>query len=138
MTFLGLFVGIDQYNSPRINWLNCARRDATALHALLTDTLGGESEVLVDAAATREGICEQLNRLEKCDLDDVVVVTFSGHGSETHELVTYDADPDDLERTALPLSELTERFSRIPARSPCLEGVKFERYPWSISRCFVS
>lgn len=116
MAFHGLFVGINRYQSHRINWLSCACRDATALHALMTDTLGGDSELLLDEKATRQAICEQLERLEKCKADDVVVIAFSGHGSETHELVTYDADPDDLHKTAITLSELTDWFSGIPAR----------------------
>ncbi|WP_282611274.1 DEAD/DEAH box helicase [Pelagibius sp. Alg239-R121] len=54
--------------------------------------------------------------LRDCDPDDTVVVSFSGHGSETHELVTHDAQLDDLTRTAIPLDELTEWFTRIPAK----------------------
>jgi len=43
MAFKGLFIGIDRYDSPEINWLSCATRDAKAPHALFTDTLGGET-----------------------------------------------------------------------------------------------
>jgi hypothetical protein len=32
MAFHGLFIGIDRFASPRINELNCARRDGVALH----------------------------------------------------------------------------------------------------------
>jgi helicase len=46
MAFKGLFIGIDRYNSAEINWLSCANRDATALHALFSDTLGGETTLL--------------------------------------------------------------------------------------------
>jgi hypothetical protein len=42
VTFKGLFIGIDRYASAEISWLSCASRDAIALHALFTDTLGGE------------------------------------------------------------------------------------------------
>lgn len=116
MAFHGLFIGIDRYASRKINWLNCAKRDAVALHALFTDTLGGKTTLLVDENATRAGIQEEFQKLEKCGKDDVVVIAFSGHGSETHELVTYDADCYDLAQTAIPLDELTDWFSRIPAR----------------------
>ena len=58
MAFKGLFIGIDRYDSPEINWLTCATRDAKALHALFTDTLGGETMLLTDeqpsVAAIRE------------------------------------------------------------------------------------
>ena len=90
MTFRGLFVGIDRYTSPSINELSCAKRDAVALHALFSDALGGESTLLTDDLATREAIKRQFEKLALCNPDDVVVVTFAGHGSETHELVTFD------------------------------------------------
>ena len=38
MPFKGLFIGIDRYASPGIDWLSCARRDAAALDGLFTDT----------------------------------------------------------------------------------------------------
>lgn len=116
MAFLGLFIGVDRYASPHINWLSCAGRDAVALEALFGDTLGGTTTLLVDEDATRSGIEVALQGLTDCDPDDTVVISFSGHGSESHELVTYDADLYDLVRTAIPLEELTTWFSRIPAK----------------------
>jgi helicase len=114
--FRGIFIGIDRYQSWNINWLSCAKRDATALHALFTDTLGGQAVLLTDQDATRAEIERQCNALATCDQDDVVVLFFSGHGSETHELVTYDADTTDLAGTCIPLATLTDWFSRIPAK----------------------
>lgn len=116
MSFHGIFIGIDRYESSEIDRLSCARRDAIALHALFTDTLGGDTHLLTDEKATRSAIQAEFSRLASCDKDDVVVVTFSGHGSETHELVTYDADVYDLANTCIPLEELTAWFSQIPAR----------------------
>lgn len=115
MQFRGLFVGIDRYESQDVNWLNCATRDAKALHALFSDTLGDTAQLLLDEQATRQAIEEQFNQLSNCDEDDVVIIAFSGHGSETHELVTYDADLNDLANSCIPLGTLTEWFSRIPA-----------------------
>jgi len=48
MAFKGLFIGMDRYASPGVNWLSCASRDAKALHALFTDTLGGDTALLTD------------------------------------------------------------------------------------------
>jgi len=45
-----------------------------------------------------------------------VVIAFSGHGTETHELVGHDTDPYDLARTTIPLTMLGEWCSRIPSR----------------------
>lgn len=116
MKFHGLFIGIDRYASPFINWLSCARRDAVALHALFTDNFGGETRLLLDENATRTGIEQALSELTNCDPDDIVVIAFSGHGSSTHELVTYDADIDRLADTAISLDRLGDWFSKIPAR----------------------
>ena len=116
MAFHGVFIGIDRYISPHIDWLSCARRDAVALEALFADTLGGTTTLLTDEDATRAGIEAAFRRLSGCDPEDTVVISFSGHGSESHELITHDADPFDLPRTAIPLEELTTWFSRIPAK----------------------
>src|SRR5687767_10720320 len=116
MAFLGLFVGIDRYASPAVSWLTCARRDATALHALAADTFGVSGTMLTDGQATRSAIEREFAALAACDRDDVVFISFSGHGTTTHELVTYDADVVDLPNTCVPLSVLTEWFSCIPAR----------------------
>lgn len=45
-----------------------------------------------------------------------MVIGFSGHGSQTHELFVYDADVSDLAATCIPLDVLTEWFKAIPAR----------------------
>lgn len=116
MAFKGLFIGIDRYDSAEINWLSCANRDATALHALFTDTLGGETVLLTDEQATVAAIRERFEQLAACDPDDVVVIAFSGHGTETHELVAHDTDPYDLARTTIPLTTLGEWCSRIRSR----------------------
>jgi helicase len=116
MAFRGLFIGIDRYRSPAIGDLSCARRDATALDALFADTLGGTSRLLTDADATRSAIEAEFASLADCDAEDTVVIAFSGHGSETHELIPHDADTADLTNTAVPLDSLQEWFSRIPAR----------------------
>lgn len=116
MTFRGLFIGIDRYASAEINWLSCARRDAMALHALFTDTLGGDTALLTDGDATAAVIAAQFDRLATSDADDVVVICFSGHGTETHELVTHDTDPYDLAASTIPLTTLGEWCARIPAR----------------------
>lgn len=116
MAFLGLFIGIDRYASPAVNELRCAARDAIALQALFGDTLGNTTVLLTDAEATRAGIEAEFAKLAACDPDDTVVIAFSGHGSETHELVTYDTELADLPGTAIPLDLLQEWFSRIPAK----------------------
>lgn len=116
MAFRGLFIGINRYLSPEINELSCARRDAVALDALFTDTLGGVSRLVVDEEATRARLEHEFQDLANCDPGDTVVIGFSGHGSDTHELVTYDTQLFDIANTTLPLALIEEWFSRIPAR----------------------
>jgi helicase len=103
MGFRGLFIGIDRYASPAVNELSCARRDAVALEAVFADTLGGTTVLLADGDATRERIEQEFAALSGCEPEDTVVICFSGHGSETHELATHDTDLADLPNTAVPL-----------------------------------
>ncbi|MBB3427937.1 replicative superfamily II helicase [Rhizobium sp. BK312] len=116
MAFRGLFVGIDRYQSPDIRDLSCAARDATALEALFADTLGGPTVLLTDQDAILSEIEAELEKLSQCGADDTVVIAFSGHGSETHELIVHDTGFNNIEATSLPLDRLQEWFSKIPAR----------------------
>ena len=97
--FHGLFMGVNRHASTAVSELRFAEADATALHAVFADTLGDGSELLIGEQMTRRAVASRLEQLADCGSDDVVVLTFSGHGSETHELVTYDADVDDLAQT---------------------------------------
>jgi ATP-dependent DNA helicase len=63
MAFRGLFIGIDRYASTEITWLSCAQRDAMALHALCTDTLGGEAILVTDGVSKVLVIGAQLDVL---------------------------------------------------------------------------
>src|SRR5689334_9585046 len=104
MKFHGVFVGIDRYLSDGINWLSSAARDATALHALLTDNFSGSAVLLTDDAATKKRLCDELTHLAQVSTDeDLAVVAFSGHGSSTHALVPHDADRAKPDETLLPL-----------------------------------
>ena len=80
MAFIGVFIGVDRYASSQINWLSCAKRDAVALEALFSDTLGGTTTLITDERATRAGIEKAFNDLAGCNPDDTVVISFSGHG----------------------------------------------------------
>ncbi|MGX7006171.1 DEAD/DEAH box helicase [Caballeronia sp. KNU42] len=116
MGFRGLFIGIDRYASADIGELSCARRDAVALEALFADTLGGNTVLLADKDATRDRIAAEFTALENVDPEDTVVIGFSGHGSETHELVAHDTDIYDIARTTISLDQIERWFSHIPAK----------------------
>ncbi len=116
--FHGLFIGINHYRSRSVRRLASAGRDAKALHAVFSDNLGGaDSSLLVDRDASRDAVVAALMGLAaRSTSEDVVVISFSGHGSSAHELVTHDADPGNLASTSLPLDEFTDLVSSIPAR----------------------
>jgi replicative superfamily II helicase len=112
-----LFIGVNRYASKDINNLASAVRDASALHALFSDNLGDTCHLITDSDATTAHFRAELRELQTASRqDDTVVIAFSGHGSSTHEIVTYGADPYDLPSTALPLDELTGLVSAIPAK----------------------
>ena len=83
--FYGLFVGIDLYTPP-ITRLSCARRDADSLAAFFSDTLAGQHVVLTDHDATLNNIDTALVDLGRVSPDDLVIVSFSGHGTPDHNL----------------------------------------------------
>ncbi|MGA5298904.1 DEAD/DEAH box helicase [Nucisporomicrobium flavum] len=115
--FHGLHIGIDRCRSEKIDHLASARRDAMALHAVFSDNLRGTSMLLTDAGATSQAVHKALTDLSsRSTPDDVVVVTFAGHGTDTHHIVTYDTDLDDLGTTAISLEEFTDLAFAIPAR----------------------
>lgn len=113
MAFKGLlFIGIDRYAPAEINWMSCATRDTTALHPLFADNLGGDTTLLMDGQATVAAIRERLEQLATGSPDDIVVIAFSGHGTETHELVAHDTDPYDLARTSITASAIIRALLR--------------------------
>ena len=111
-----LCIGIDDYPSP-INRLSCCVADATALGSLLLDTHGGGVKILANANATLASIRHELTELAASDEDDLVIVSFSGHGTPDHALVPFDADVGDIAGSCMSLDELAEHIDRIPSKN---------------------
>jgi helicase len=76
--------------------------------------MGGENALLTDEQAAVAAIQEEFHKLTAAEPDDVVVIAFPGHGTETHEIVAYDTDPYDVVGTSIPLTTLGEWCARIP------------------------
>ncbi|WP_285608967.1 DEAD/DEAH box helicase [Actinokineospora globicatena] len=113
----GLFVGVDKYHDPRFQRLRYASRDARVLHALVSDNFPGDLVLLQDEEVTLLALTDQLDRLKRVSTDeDVVLVTFSGHGTRSRELATHDADPLAFAETALPLRRFVDLVKGIRAR----------------------
>lgn len=119
MTVLASFIGIDKYRDDCIRELSGARRDATALWALFSDSISGmQARLLVNDKATREGVRKALQEtLGAAGPEDTVIVSFAGHGSRSHRLMMYDTDADQVGKTSLSMGELCDLFRETQARS---------------------
>jgi helicase len=119
MAILANFIGINNHLDPKIRDLTGARRDATALWALFADSIEGVSAtLLVDADATLNRIRQVLDEtLGGASEDDVVILTFSGHGTHNHRLVAHNSEFNALDLTTLPMHELAEKFRTSRARA---------------------
>ena len=119
MTVKAVFVGINRYLDPAIPELGGARRDAMALWALFTDTIEGlAARRLVDEEATHSEVSDAiLGTLEGAQEDDVIVITFAGHGSPDGRLLLSDTDATDLPGTALQMTALADAFKDTRART---------------------
>ena len=118
MTTRAVFVGVNKHLDPGIPELSGARRDATALWALFTDTVQGlTARLLVDDAATHMEVSQAiLGTLADADSDDVVLISFAGHGSPDGNLVLFDTRPANLTGTALAMADLADAFRTTKAR----------------------
>ena len=119
MAIKAIFVGINKHLDTSIPELSGARRDATALWALFTDTVEGLSaRLLLDEAATHGEVSgAMLGTLAGAGADDVVVIAFAGHGSPDGNLVLFDTNAADLAGTALSMAGLAEAFKATKARA---------------------
>ena len=77
--------------------LSGAGRDAMALWALFADTIEElAARLLVDEQATLTAVSEAIvGTLEAAQEDDVIVISFAGHGSPDGSLVLFDTDSTD-------------------------------------------
>lgn len=118
MAIKAIFVGVNKHLDPTIPELSGARHDATALWALFIDSIEGlNARLLVDEAAVHTEVRQALvGTLSSATRDDVVVVTFAGHGSPDGRLVVFDTNRDDLSGTAISMAELAEAFKSSKAR----------------------
>lgn len=122
MACKAVFIGVNRHVDPAFSELVGARTDATALWALFSDTLEGLStHLLLDDRATHEAASKAiLSTLSSADAEDVVVITFAGHGTPDGRLAFFDTDSTDLPGTALSMTVLAESFKSTPARAVLL------------------
>src|SRR5882672_1223420 len=101
MTIRAAFIGINKHSDPDIRDLAGARRDATALWALFKDTIPDiQDQLITDNEATIENVRAALDEtLGAAEPDDVVILSFAGHGTHDHRLVLHDTQIGDLDST---------------------------------------
>ncbi|QIB34609.1 DEAD/DEAH box helicase [Ancylobacter pratisalsi] len=116
------FIGIDRYHDPLIRDLNGAVRDASALWAVFSDAMEGmEAALLTDEQATLEAVEAVLDAtLGVATEDDVVLLSFAGHGTADHRLVLADTRAGDVLGTTLAMAQLATRFRESRARAVVL------------------
>ena len=117
-----LLVGVSKYQRPDLS-LQFAHSDAQTFSQLLTSPRGGgipASNILLltdekaTTAAVRNGFQDFLKR--RATKNDTVIILIAGHGtvetpgSRNAYILTHDADPQDLNSTALPMAELQSLF----------------------------
>src|SRR5579863_1541997 len=119
MAFRAAFIGINRHQDPGVPELTGATRDAAALHALFRDTFSDiDCRLLLDEDATLAKLRGALaHSLGDATEDDVVVLSFAGHGTRGHQIVAYDTDRDSLGDTSLPMEELAASFRASKARA---------------------
>jgi len=125
-------IGIGKYENPKIRNLNYSAPDAKSIYDYLISKGGFQKDhvkLLIDKDATLKEVKTSLGIFlrEKAMKEDLVFIYYSGHGAPeidskskdgdglTKYIVTYDADPDNLYSTALPMDEITTIFDRITA-----------------------
>ena len=119
MATKAIFVGINKHLDPSIPELSGATHDATALCALFKDTIEElDCLLLLDEYANNTTVPKALlSTLVAAEADDVVIITFAGHGSRDGRLVLYDTRATDLTESSLSMSSLADAFKATKARA---------------------
>jgi helicase len=119
MAIKAVFVGVNKHVDATISELSSARRDAIALWALFSENIDGlMAHLLVDDTAAHVGVSQAiLGMLSAAQEEDVVVITFAGHGSPDGNLILDDTNAADLPGTALSMTSLADAFKATRARA---------------------
>lgn len=119
MGIQAIFIGINKHQDPAIPELNGACRDAMALWALFTDSIGDLSgRLLINEKATYKDVKDALlGTLSAANKEDIIIISFAGHGSPDGSLILYDTDGINLSGTAIPMADLATAFQKTKART---------------------
>jgi hypothetical protein len=119
-------VGIDHYMTAGVPRLRYAVADARAVAQALPGLGFAANRVLLleNAAATKAELERAIyGRIAEMEKDDRLLLFFAGHGEvqsirggQEGYLLPYDADPNNLPLTALPMRELAQIGRRLPVK----------------------
>lgn len=119
-----MIIGIADYQDSRLN-LKYTVNDAQGLYNILIDpNYGGvpkeNIQLLLNEQATATNIKKAGTWLrQRASEDDIVIIYYSGHGAPEEGKtfwVTYDADINDLNATALDNNDIADMLSRIRSK----------------------
>ncbi|CAJ0785114.1 caspase family protein [Ralstonia chuxiongensis] len=119
MIFRAVFVGVNKQVDQTVSELPGAKRDALTLWSLFSDTFPElSSTLLIDESATKEAASRAiLQALDTASDEDVIILSFAGHGTPDGGLAFYDTDSTDLSGTTLPMTILADAFRTTKARA---------------------
>lgn len=124
----GLVVGIETYRDERLN-LRCAAADAQSIYDLMIDPERGcfpkeNVQLFLNEQATQAALWGALSDLKRASSEaDTVWIYFAGHAAPEDSSVfwvTHDADVDDLYKTALDSSRISDAISKLRAQTVVL------------------
>lgn len=120
-----LSIGLSRYRDPSLDNLSFARADAEALSASLREAWARDpgpsaaSTLVSDEAATTERILRELDMLATLRPEDVVVISFAGHGlvePSGYVLATYDTKLGSATATGITMAAFEAKLAAIPAQ----------------------
>jgi uncharacterized caspase-like protein len=116
---IAICIGIDRHAANDIRDLTGARRDATALHCLIHDSIpDARATLLCDEEATASAIRRAIaDSLGAATPEDTVILSFACHGTRDHRIVAHDTRRDAYLDTTIPMGELADAFRRSKARA---------------------
>ena len=119
-------IGVEKYRQEGLPGGDYASRDAEAMYAYLTRSMGFDSKnvaLLTNERASKTDLEKHLGSWLKnrATANSRVFVYYAGHGSPNPAsgegyLMPYEADPSYLEDTAYPISKLYGALGKLPAK----------------------
>ncbi|MBI5203687.1 MAG: caspase family protein [Nitrospirae bacterium] len=112
------FIGVDKHLDPDIRDLTGAGRDAKALWALFTDTVPDiRANLILNEAATTEALRHAINSsLNEAGPEDTVIISFAGHGTRDHRIVTFNTAICNLSDSTISMKEIADCFRNSKAQ----------------------